>query len=163
MSDDTQVQDTPPQTADNSPAAAPVDQAGALSAREQALINAAVAAALNKPGPAPVSPTSVPTSGAAAAKAPAEQSGDEQPYSEVFKAGSLAVHTYDHFGRETHQVLVVLGTYEVDVLDKRGNPTGARQTRVKFLPIGTASQAGDLPADAPELLPADAFDWEEPV
>ena|SRR6185437_2314563 len=166
MSDDTpQVQDTPPGTADNSPAAAPVDQAPAaeLSARDQALIAAAVAA-LNKPdpGPAPVTPTTVPTAATSTAAA-AEPVDEEVPYSELFKPGSLAVHTYDHFGRQTHQVLLVLGTYQTDVLDKRGNPTGEKQDRVRFLPVGTANDAGDLPADAPELLPASEFNWEEPA
>ena len=156
-----QVQDTPPDTAVNSPAAAPVDQAPAeLSARDHALIAAAVGA-LNKPAPAPapVTPTTLPTPAAAQG----DENADERPYSEVFKPGSIAVHTYDHFGRETHQVLLVLGTYQAQVLDKRGNPTGQMQDRVRFLPIGTANGAGDLPADAPELLPADEFDWEDPA
>lgn len=159
MSDDTlQVQDTPPDTAVNSPAAAPaVDPAFAA-----AIAQAVVAALKPDPGAAPVTPTTVPTPKGISAAAAADPA-DEPPYSEVFKAGSLAVHTYDHFGRETHQILLVLGTYDVPVTDKRGNPTGATQTRVRFLPVGTANGAGDLPADAPELLPASGFDWEEPA
>jgi len=171
MSEDTPVvQDTPPGTAVDSPAAAPVDQAPAAAAAAVdpatiAAITQAVAAALRPdPGPAPVTPTSLPSpaapSSSTSTTAVAAQPGEEVPYSELFKPGSLAVHTYDHFGRQTHQVLLVTGTYQADVLDKRGNPTGEKQDRVRFLVVGTANDAGDLPADADELLPASQFDWE---
>lgn len=165
MSDDTpQVQDAPPDTAVNSPAAPAIDPATA-AAIAQAVI--AGLQANQPPAPAPVTPTTVPAAATAVASSATSSAAadpvDEPPYSEVFKPGSLAVHTYDHFGRETHQVLLVLGTYQTPKLDKRGNPTGEMQDRVRFLPVGTANGAGDLPADAPELLPANQFDWEEPA
>jgi|GEM_PF-4318575 len=166
MSEDTPAAeaDTPPDTADNqnspvTPAAAPAFDPAVAAAIAQAV----VAALKPDPGPAPITPTTLPAPAAASSatsSTAAAEPVDEVPYSELFKPGSLAVHTYDHFGRQTHQVLLVLGTYQVDVTDKRGNPTGEKQDRVRFLPVGTANEAGDLPADAPELLPASQFDWE---
>lgn len=133
------------------PAPQPAMPAPALNPRAPRAEQAFAAAQRVVPASAPVDQPPTP--------APAP----EVPYAEVFKPGSLAVHTYDHFGRETHQVLLVLSTYQVELTDKQGRKTGEIQDRVRFLPIGVANEAGDLPADAPELLPASEFDWQEPA
>lgn len=152
MSDDTPVQD-------GAPAAAPVDQAPAQAspppdpAFVAAIAQAVAAAMAPPPSPAPLSPASVPTPAAAA---PA----DEQPAEPAYKPGSLAVHTYDHFGRTAHQVLLVVGTYQAPITDRAGQITG-HQARLRLLPVGVAHETADLPADAEQLVPADEFDWED--
>lgn len=152
MSDDTPVQDA-------APAAAPVDQAPAQAspapdpAFVAAIAQAVAAAMAPPPSPAPVSPASVPTSAAA-------QPADEQPDVPAYKPGSLAVHTYDHFGHTAHQVLLVVGTYQAPITDRTGQVTG-HQARLRLLPIGVAHETADLPADAEQLVPADEFDWED--
>lgn len=159
MSED--VQDTVPTApVDQAPTAAAVTLDPATAAAIAQVVVTAMQAA-NPPAP-PVTPVDVPAPKAARAlAAPAAEPVDEVPYTEVFKPGSLAVHTYDHFGRTRHQIMLVVDVYQVPVVDPRTAQVTGVQDRVRMLQLGVADELADLPADAPALLPAAEFYAED--
>lgn len=142
----------------NTAAPAPVDQAPAQASPAPASVDVgATLAALLPVLQNLADRQSKPT--AAAAAAPVDAPPAPAPAAAAdYAPGTVAVYTHDHYGRTVHQLLIVVGTYTVDVPQKDGSTL--TQHRVRALPLGSAKETADMPVDYEGLAPASAFDWE---